>query len=112
MILISNNFFVKIITLNFAKAITIFPFIFLENKELKKDKVLLNHEMIHIRQQLEMLVIPFYIWYVIEFFIRLLKTKSRDLAYMNISFEKEAYANEAQLDYIVQKKFWSFIKYI
>ena len=112
MIIISNKAFVKLITFNVAKAITIFPFIFLIDRKLKKDKVLLNHERIHIRQQLELLIIPFYIWYLIEFLIKLLKYKSRNIAYLNISFEKEAYQNEHDFNYIKSKKVWSFIKYL
>jgi hypothetical protein len=34
-------------------AITLFPFIFLQNREDKENKTLINHEKIHIRQQLE-----------------------------------------------------------
>jgi len=112
MIIISNRILVKVITFNFARAITIFPFILLSDKQSKEDKVLINHEMIHIRQQLELLIIPFYLWYFIEFFIRYIKTGDRYTAYINISFEKEAYSNEGNLEYNKNKKFWSFFKYI
>jgi len=50
--------------------ITIFPFVFLKHKYLKTDINLVNHENIHLRQ-LELLIVLFYLWYVIEFFIRL-----------------------------------------
>ncbi len=112
MIIVSSRVLVKVFTMNFARAITIFPFILLSDQRLKEDKILVNHEMIHIRQQLELLVLPFYLWYLIEFFIRYLKTGSRFQAYVNISFEKEAYANENNLNYNNGKKFWSFLKYI
>jgi hypothetical protein len=36
-------------------------------KEDVLDKVFVNHEKIHLRQQLELLVLPFYVWYIIEF---------------------------------------------
>lgn len=42
--------------------ITIFPFVFLRNPKLKVNTILLFHERIHLRQQLEMLVIFFFIW--------------------------------------------------
>ncbi|MGK0254765.1 MAG: hypothetical protein ACI9OE_002275, partial [Mariniflexile sp.] len=38
--------------------------------------------------------------------------KKWHLAYRNISFEREAYANEMYLDYLKQRKFWSFLKYL
>jgi hypothetical protein len=112
MIIISNRRLVKFLTFNFARAITIFPFILLNNKSLKRNKELINHEKIHIRQQLEMLIIPFYIWYLTEFFIRFVKTRSRDLAYISISFEREAYTNEGNVDYTKNRKFWAFLRYL
>lgn len=39
--------------------ITLFPFIVLRQSRMKDDPVLINHEKIHLRQQLELLVIPF-----------------------------------------------------
>ncbi|MFG6687797.1 hypothetical protein ACGK9U_14535 [Mariniflexile sp. HNIBRBA6329] len=92
--------------------LTIFPFMFLKRKELKQDVVLINHENIHLKQQLELLVVPFFVVYILEFLVRLLQYKKWHLAYRNISFEREAYANENQLDYLKQRKFWSFLKYL
>lgn len=92
--------------------LTCYPFVFLKTKELKKNRVLINHENIHLRQQLEMLVIPFYLIYGVEFLIRSIQYKNRRLAYRNISFEREAYAHEAELDYLKQRTFWSFLKYL
>lgn len=92
--------------------LTLFPFIFLKNKELKFDAILLNHEKIHLRQQLELLIIPFYLVYVIEFLIRLILYRNWDLAYRNISFEREAYINQSDFQYIKRRSFWSFLKYL
>lgn len=94
------------------RGLTLFPFIILVNEKDRGDAVLLNHERIHIRQQLEMLVLPFFIWYGIEYLILLLKYKDRFLAYRNISFEREAYTNEKNLDYLKKRSFWSFFKFI
>ena len=58
-----------------------------------------------------MLVIPFFIVYVTEFLIGYLKYRNWQLAYMNISFEREAYANEKDLYYLKQRSFWRFLKY-
>lgn len=94
------------------RGITLFPFIILVNEKDRGDVLLLNHEKIHIRQQLEMLVLPFFVWYGIEYFVLLLKYKDRFLAYRNISFEREAYANEKDLDYLKKRPFGYFLIYL
>ncbi|QCE41696.1 hypothetical protein [Psychroserpens sp. NJDZ02] len=91
---------------------TVFPFIFLKSKGLKQHKTLINHEKIHLRQQLEMLILPFYVWYGMEFLINLIKHKNGFLAYKNISFEREAYCNDANLDYLKSRPFMRFLKYL
>ncbi len=92
--------------------ITLFPFILLRKKELRYNQILINHEKIHLRQQLELLIIPFYIWYLSEYYIRYLKYRDADLAYRNISFENEAYQNDQNLDYLKNRKLWGFIHYL
>jgi hypothetical protein len=91
--------------------ITIFPFMFLKYKALKRNPILINHEKIHLKQQLELLIIPFFVFYTLEFFMRLIQYRNWNLAYRNISFEREAYRNEKDLNYIKQRSFWNFIKY-
>ena len=85
MILIS-----KYIVPNGYMGLTVFPFVFLKTKELKTNAILVNHERIHLRQQLELLIIPFFILYVLEFLIRLIQYRTWSIAYRNISFEREA----------------------
>jgi hypothetical protein len=43
------------------QGITFFPFIIVANQYLKQNLVIINHEKIHIRQQLELLIIPFFL---------------------------------------------------
>ena len=92
--------------------LAIFPFVFLKSDDLRLSKHILNHERIHLRQQLELLIIPFFIWYLAEFFIRLLQYRNWHLAYRNISFEREAYGNEYYLEYLKKRRFWRFLKYL
>jgi hypothetical protein len=94
------------------RGFTFYPFVFLSDKKDKKNAVLLNHENIHIKQQLELVVVFFFIWYGIEFLIRLMRYKNKREAYYNISFEREAYTKEKDLDYLKQRSFWSFLKYV
>lgn len=92
--------------------ITLFPFILLKEKNYKNDTKMIQHEKIHIKQQFEMLIFLFFLWYVIEFFIRLIQFKKRNLAYRNISFEREAYANESNEGFLRNRKIWNFINYL
>ena len=72
----------------------------------------LHHEHIHTRQMLEMLVLPFYIWYCIEWLLRLLKTRHMMRAYLAISFEREAYEHESEEDYLHQRRPYAWMKYL
>jgi len=95
--------------------LTLYPFIFLKKSYLEKISEqtcldLINHELIHIRQQEELLVIPFYIWYLLEWFIKSFKYGKK--AYRNISFEREAYMFDSDNEYLLNRKFWSFIKFM
>lgn len=107
MVLISKYFVPK-----GYSGLTIFPFVFLKYSHLKTDKILMNHEHIHLRQQLEMIIVLFYLFYAVEFVIRLCQYKNWYKAYKNISFEREAYHNESNMDYLEQRSFWSFLKYL
>lgn len=92
--------------------LTFWPFIILRNRLGKVDKELLNHEKIHIRQQLDLLVIPFFIWYALEYLYRFVQYRDRYKAYRNLSFEREAYKNEKDLHYLKKRPYLSFLKYL
>lgn len=102
----------KYLTPRGFRGLTFFPFVFIASKSDKLNKVFINHERIHLRQQLELMIVPFYIWYGIEFGIRLLQYKNRRKAYYNISFEREAYANEKDFDYLATRPFWRFLYFL
>lgn len=91
---------------------TLFPFVILKKRSLKDDVILVNHENIHLKQQIEMLIVPFFVWYGIEFLVRLIHYKKWSLAYRNISFEREAYANEHDLAYLHKRRFWLFLEHL
>jgi hypothetical protein len=88
-----------------------FPFLFLKNKNLVHDKIFINHERIHFRQQLEMLIIPFYIIYLTEYISNYILYKNHVDAYMNICFEREAFTNQQNLDYLKTRKIWNFLNW-
>ncbi len=71
-----------------------------------------NHELIHSCQQVEMLWVFFYLWYVVEWLLKLLKHRSFTKAYYNISFEREAYSNESDLLYRRHRKLYAWWRYL
>ncbi|MBQ8047356.1 MAG: hypothetical protein IJ196_05465 [Prevotella sp.] len=70
---------------------------------------LVLHERIHTAQMIEMLVIGFYLWYVMEWIVRL---PMHGRAYSNISFEREAYANMHNADYLKHRKRYAWVSYL
>lgn len=92
--------------------ITLFPFVFLRNKKYLNDKAFLNHESIHLRQQKELCVIVFYLWYLIEFLWYLAKYRDKDKAYRSVCFEREAYQYESNLNYLTNRKKFAFKQFL
>ena len=70
---------------------------------------LMNHERIHSAQQREMLFVFFYIAYLLEWLVRL---PMRGNAYRNISFEREAYANQRNLNYLESRPMYAWRRYM
>ena len=103
---------VRTITGNFARAITLYPFVLLRYPDDRRDPVLLNHERIHLRQQLELLVVPFYVWYLAEYVWHRLRGIGHVASYLRISFEQEAYANEQRHQYLDHRPPFAFRNYL
>ncbi len=91
-------------------ALTLFPFIIYKKRDYTADAILLNHERIHLQQQLELLILPFYLWYAVEFLIHFTQLKDKRKAYRAISFEREAYANETNLEYLKTRRSYAFVR--
>ncbi|AJA67916.1 hypothetical protein NJB85_08710 [Myroides odoratimimus] len=92
------------------QGITLFPFIILRSAESKGDRYLLNHECIHLRQQVELLIVFFYLWYVLDFVWRYFQTKDMKKAYRKNLFEREAYQYEHNLEYLKTRRLYSFLR--
>ncbi len=128
MIIRCKPLFNKILT-GFA-GIMILGILFVKDKNNER---LINHEKIHVRQFLECLILApvfywlgteywkwfylamplgFYIWYGIEFLIRFIQYRDTKKAYENISFEREAYKHEMNFNYLRDRKFFRFLKYL
>lgn len=92
--------------------LTLWPFIILRDERFISDQALINHERIHLRQQLELFILPFYILYVTEWLVRSLFYRDCYKAYRNLSFEREAYQNESDLHYLQNRQPLSFLKFL
>ena len=108
MIIISSNF----IPFKGFSAINLFGIVVARKKCLPLSNRILNHEAIHSKQIKELLYVGFYLWYIAEWLIRLLYIRNLREAYKTISFEKEAFANQANGSYLDERRRFSFLKYI
>ena len=91
-----------------ATGMALFPFILLKDVRLKKDKQIINHEQIHLRQQLELLIVPFYLLYLLNYLVNLIVYRNHHQAYLNIVFEREAYKKDTDTDYLKKRKLWAW----
>jgi hypothetical protein len=57
----------------------------------------------------ELLVVGFYLWYFVEWTLRLLMAGN---AYRNLSFEREAYENQDNENYLTTRKPFAWRKYL
>ena len=73
------------------------------------DKTELNHELIHAAQQRELLYLPFFIWYGIEWLVLFLKYRDGMEAYRHIRFEQEAYRHQDDLSYLEHRKHYHYL---
>jgi len=78
-------------------AITLYPFIICKGE---------------LDQQRELLLIGFYLLYVWYWLVGVWKLRSFHGAYRNIPFEKEAYANDQDPTYPLNRKPYSWRKYL
>ena len=91
------------------KALTLGPFIVIR-PGTSLNEVDVNHESIHWAQAKELAVIGFYILYVLNWIINIFRFETQKEAYRNIIFEKEAYKNETNLEYLKTREHYSYWK--
>lgn len=70
---------------------------------------LIRHERIHTAQMVEMLIVGFYVWYVVEWLVRVLLPGR---AYGNIAFEREAYRHMSEEDYLSRRPHYAWVRYL
>lgn len=93
--IVRNSRLARILRVN---GIVLYPFVFLAPKD--PDVYLLNHELIHLAQIKRVGVLRFYVTYLREYLRFRKQRMGHDEAYRSISFEREAYENDRNLDYL------------
>ena len=88
--------------------ITLFPFIFIRGEG---NEQLIRHESIHIAQYAETLVLGFLVLYLYDFLLGLYKYRNFNDAYRSIRFEREAYGNEHDENYLEMRQNFAWLKY-
>lgn len=101
----------KLLPFKGYKAMTLWPFIIVR-KGMVMTEADLNHEQIHGEQQKELIVVLSYLWYVVEYIVKLIVTWSHKKAYRSISFEQEAYKFEGDLDYRRRRRRYYWMRFV
>lgn len=111
--------------------VTVGPFVFSKLTESNIPQRVRNHETCHSYQWIEMVIVvgsivlilqlvvdispwwylvaivAFYLWYAVEWLIRLFIYKDSKTAYRKVSFEQEAYSSEQDCNYIENRLLFS-----
>lgn len=90
------------------KAINLFGILF-ARKGAAINARTIRHETIHTKQMKEMFYVLFYLWYVIEWFLRLIVCHDTHIAYKALKMEREAYDNELDESYITNRKHYAWL---
>ena len=88
-------------------AITIGPLVFSRGEMSEVTK---NHESIHWQQYIDTGIIGFIILYYSFYLWNFLRYRDGELAYYMIPFEKEAYDNDENLNYLETRKRYNWLK--
>jgi len=89
-------------------AITLYPYVFIKDEG---NPTVINHEKIHLEQQRELWLIGFYFLYILYWLIGKVKGMSNTGAYHSIPFEREAYENDEDEEYLKNRKRFAWRSY-
>lgn len=132
--IVQNKWINRYIPFPGFKACNLFGVLFVGGKKSLSD-VAINHEAIHTAQIIEVMLasIPvagllwiisnlwlaglfvlgsYYLWYGVEWLVHFLLLKDVHMAYRRICFEREAYGNQEDPDYLPNRCFFSFFQFL
>lgn len=105
------NRLIRLLTTKDVVAITLAPFgIYVREAKTLDNIYIIRHEKIHWKQQMEMLIVPFYLWYLIEWLIKVITPPVG--AYDDLSMEREANAFMFDPTYLQTRKHYNWINYL
>ena len=78
----------------------------------KSNDILRRHETIHFQQQLELLFVGQWALYLLFWLIGVIKYRDGREAYYQIPFEREAYENQYEINYLENRSRYAWVKYI
>lgn len=114
MIIVFDKLFSKL--LKDYTGITLWPFIIVRHGIRKTGRrmfaQLINHERIHLRQQIECLLVFFYILYIVFYIANRIKGMNHIDAYHKIPFEQESYVYETDIMYLKNRKLFAWKKFV
>lgn len=88
-------------------------FIFVWISRLEKDEArLMRHETIHFRQQVEMLFVLHWLFYLLFYIIARAKGHCHWVAYRYNPFELEAFSNDRKAEYLKKRKIFGWVSYL
>jgi hypothetical protein len=90
-------------------SITIPPFVFCEEKA---DECTVVHELIHLRQWIELGFLGFVFVYPLFWLLNLVRGMDIYAAHFHNPLELEAHSNENNHEYLVHRKKWAWINYL
>lgn len=70
-----------------------------------------THEAIHTAQMKETLWVGFYVWYGVEWLVRLVANGFKaHAAYRALLMEREAYGHEGEAEYLAGRRRWAWLR--
>ena len=94
------------------RAINLFGIIVARKEYGALEERVMRHEAIHSRQIRELWGIGFYLWYTGEWLVNWIRYGSWFAAYRQISFEREAYANDRNELYLKERRRFAFLRFL
>jgi hypothetical protein len=96
---------------NYYTGLSFFIFVWISKHE-KDETRLMRHETIHFWQQVEMLFIFHWLFYVAFYVVARAKGHCHWIAYRYNPFEIEAFNNDANTTYLTQRKPFAWLRYL
>jgi len=104
-----NSFFAGTDVIGFQ----FFIWLFVDSIEKWKNRpISRQHELIHFQQGRELLFIFFWFFYVLNYLVNLLIYWNGHEAYINICFEREAYAMQKESGYLAKRRKFAFLQWL